>query len=112
MKRNMKKPNYTLEYIKDFMQKLDLTWAYRHYDNKDGCVKIVHLEDFELNETLDLVVKRYERNEDVFLQRTSVDNGTFKLFTENGIIRDYSHAWRSYVYRRNCENKKQSTLNR
>ncbi len=108
MERNIEKPNYTLEYVQDFMRKYKLNWNYMHYDNMAGGVRKAALEDFEQNESLDLVVREKGH---VYLLTTIVDNDRFVIFTNYG-TRNYSLEWKYYLHRRNWVYGKEGTLNR
>jgi len=93
-------PNYTLEYIKEFIKKkCCLDWNYSYYDNETNKTSKLTLGDFERLGTLELVVRK---NGHVFLQPTLVNNNTFKLL-EGDEIKDYSKAWKIYIDIKNCE---------
>ena len=96
----MEKQNFTLQQVKGFLKDyLDLEWDYIYYDNVVQSYSRVLLEDFRNLDSLDLLVRKGDKQ---FLQRVLVNNTNFGVFYDNGRgAHSYGLDWQAYV---ECKN--------
>ena len=108
----MSEQNFTLQQVKGFLKdEFDLEWDYIYYDNVVQSYSRVLLEDFRTLDSLDLLVRKGEKQ---FLQRVLVNNTNFGVFYDNGRgVYNYGSEWQAYVKNENNKlREKEQGLNK
>ena len=94
----MKKQDFTLEDLSEFLETLGYKWTYKIYDRVQGIYRKAKIEDFDRLNSHDLEVKQiksYEEKLPLYWDlRVAICGSSIFRITQR---EDYSQQWQNYL---------------